>query len=433
MSTLIEYPQGPQAVEELAAISPLVDNFLHLIAFDTQADENQCAAPSTPGQLTALKWVHDKIVAYAQATGRSDYKLWQNAQGVLILQLPPTAGCDAAPHLLLLAHIDTAPDCSGKDVKAQVVKAYRGGDIALSSGLRLTTTLCPELKAHVGEDILVTDGTTLLGADDKAGCAVLLTLIQQALHEEFAHGPLSFAFTVDEEIGRSADYVPLEDIGANFGVTIDGCAQGELDVATFNAASCKLTVHGRAIHTGTAYGKLINAVKLASSLVLQLPENQAPETTRDKEGFYHVYKVQGTVEEAQVQLILRDYTKEGLQARKDYISHLAAAMNAQYSDSVSVEFTDQYVNMGAILQQRPQILALCRQAYAQAGVEVHENWVRGGTDGSNLSARGLPCPNIFTGALNCHGPYECLPLGAFHKSLACTQALIKLASKADLT
>ncbi len=427
----LEHPQGAEALASVAKTYPVVATFLRLVREDTQSDESSTTAPSTPSQRTLLQTLQTEIAAKAAAL-QVALKIWQTDQGVLCVHLPASAGCEEAPHLALLAHIDTAPDCSGRGVKPQLICNYQGGTIALSSGLRLTTQLCPQLNAHRGDDIIVTDGTTLLGADDKAGCAVMLTLIDRAFAGDLIHGPLSFIFTVDEEIGRSADYVPLAELGADFGVTIDGCAQGELDVATFNAAACTVTFKGRAIHTGSACGKLINAAKLASSFVLQLPENEAPETTAGQDGFYHVYKLTGGVEQAQVHLLLRDFSTDGLKARKTFVENLAAKINRIYPRSVRVEIRDQYVNLAAYLQTRPQILELCRAAYAKAGVTPVEHWVRGGTDGSNLSARGLPCPNIFTGALNCHGPYECLPVGALLASLNCSQALIELTAAAEL-
>ena len=437
-------PQQGQALKELADRHRVLACFLDLIKMDTQADESVKAAPSSVGQLQLGAEIMQQLRQQAAAL-KQEIKLWRTADGVVCLQLPATSGCESAAHLALLAHLDTAPDCSGAGVRAQLVKDYPGGPILLQSGLILDEAICPELYDHVGDDIIVTDGTTVLGADDKAGCAVLMELVQRALEGQFAHGPLSFVFTVDEEIGRSADLVPLVDLGADFGVTIDGCEAGELDVATFNASACEVTVKGLSIHTGSACGRLINAIKLAADFVSQLPADEAPETTQGREGFYHVCRLSGGVEQAVISLILRDFEQEGLAEREDFIRSLCERLNAKYAAKAAgsadgagaerfvPEFHAQYRNLSAVLQAHPAVLELCRQAYASAGVPVREHYVRGGTDGSNLSYKGLPCPNIFTGALNCHGPYECLPVGSLLKSLQCTQALIELTARAPRT
>ena len=408
------------ALQAAAVKSALVRTFLDLVSVNTQADENVPESPSCPGQLT----LGQQIAARIKSTGADLPEIFTTEQGVVAASFSASPGCERAYHLALLSHLDTAPDCSGENVKPHLVKAYPGGPIELPNGLILDETVCPELKHHLGDDIITTDGTTLLGADDKAGCAVLLELID-AVQAGLPHGPLTFVFTVDEEIGRSAGLVPLERINADFGVTIDGCELGELDTATFNAGACTVTIHGRSIHTGSAYGKMVNALKLAAQFIQELPADEAPETTQGLQGFYHIYSVSGGVEQAQVRMILRDFEMEGLKKREDFIRRLCWRLGERFVP----QFKAQYRNLAAVLQEHPLILDLCRQAYAQAGVPVREQSVRGGTDGSELSYRGLPCPNIFTGALNCHGPYECLPVQALQQSFNCARSLIQLTAQ----
>lgn len=420
-----------QALRDLAANDRLTAQFLELIAVDTKSDESRSCMPSTDGQLELAKKLQALCQSLtAKCTPQGSVNL--TSKGALLVHLPPSTGCEQAPALVVLAHLDTAPDCSGAGVSPALVTAYQGQGIELENGLILDDKICPELAAHIGDDIIVTDGRTLLGADDKAGCAVMLELLKRIADGQITHGSLYMVFTVDEEIGRSFDSVPLDLIKADFAVTIDGCELGELDVATFNALSCQVSIKGRSIHTGSACGKLINALKIASEFVSQLPQNEAPETTSGLEGFYHPYHIAGGVEQASVSLILRDFDMSGLNARREFVQNICKRLNERYGEErVSAEFYLQYRNFAEVLKQSPGVLRLCREAYARAGVEVHENHVRGGTDGSNLSYAGLPCPNIFTGALNCHGPYECLPVPSLHKSLACVQALVKLTAKED--
>lgn len=420
-----------QALLNLIADDRLSAQFIELTAVDTKSDESRSCMPSTEGQLELAKKLQPLCQGLAEkCTPQGSVKL--TSKGALLVHLPACPGCEPAPALVVLAHLDTAPDCSGAGVSPALVTAYQGQGIELENGLILDEQICPELADHIGDDIIVTDGRTLLGADDKAGCAVMLELLKRISEGQLRHGSLYLVFTVDEEIGRSFDSVPLDLIKADFAVTIDGCELGELDVATFNALSCQVSIKGRSIHTGSACGKLINALKIAAEFVSLLPQNEAPETTSGLEGFYHPYHLEGSVEQACVSLILRDFEMSGLNARREFVQNLCRQLNERYGgERVSAEFYLQYRNFAEVLKHSPGVLHLCREAYAKAGIAVHENYVRGGTDGSNLSYAGLPCPNIFTGALNCHGPYECLPVPSLHKSLACVQALVELTANEE--
>lgn len=419
------------ALVALCKNDPLVADFIYLTSFDTQADGESKAVPSTVGQLRLSAALHQKL----SATG---VKTVQEETGVLLATLPASEGCEKAPRLCLIAHLDTAPDASGANVSPRLVSAYPGGTITLDNGLKLTEEFCPELRAHVGEEIIVTDGTTLLGADDKAGVAVLLNLIKDCVKspEEggLRHGPLKVVFSVDEEIGLSCGHLNVEKLESDVAVTVDGCERGEVDVETFNAAEATVTFRGVAVHTAVAKGKLKSALKRACEFVTELPAAEAPESTAGREGFYHPHHLQGSVESASVKILLRDFEADGLERRKALLRELVLKFNERYGEgTVSLEINFQYHNLKAYLDKAVQEsggaldpVAWCVEACKAAGVKVELKSVRGGTDGSNLSARGLPCPNLFTGALNCHGVYECLPVPSLHASLDTVRSLVTL-------
>lgn len=407
-------------LKNLCGTDSLVNTFIDLTSYDTKADPDNKSSPSSIGQLRLgahiLRLVND-----------IGFKANQNEKGAVIVHVKASEGFEKCKKLALLSHLDTACDASGENVKARLVKDFKDDAIALDNGLVINLDICPELNEHKGDDIIVTDGTTLLGADDKAGVAVMLQMLYTLKTTDLKHGPLCFVFSVDEEIGRSCDCITLDEIASDFAVTIDGCNVGELDVATFNAKGAIFTIYGRSIHTAVAYKKLINAIKIASHIINDLPESEAPETTKDLDGFYHVHDVQGCVQEAKIKLILRDFDKDKLLKREQFLHDLKDKYNALYgSDTVCLKITDQYQNMADVLKEHGEILQLCKEAFKKADVLVRENFVRGGTDGSHLSAQGLPCPNIFTGALNCHGPYECLPVHSLHKSFDVVKELISL-------
>lgn len=398
----------------------LVDTFADLITFDTRAEPKSDNSPSSIGQLRLGANILKRI-------NNMGFKGVQNQHGAIIVHVPPTDGCFNVPRLCLLSHLDTACDASGANVNARLVKNLTHDAIELDNGLIIDESICPELCEHKGDDIIITDGTTLLGADDKAGVAVMLHLLETLAYENIEHGPLCFAFTVDEEIGRSCNSISLTELDSDFAVTIDGCNIGELDVATFNAKEAVFDIKGLSIHTAVAYKKLVNAAKIATQIVSELPDNECPEQTYGLDGFYHVHEISGSVQSATVRLIVRDFDKDGIERRAKFLRSLESKFNEMYgSGCVSLSIYDQYENMANVLKENPKILELCREAFAMCDVVVKENYVRGGTDGSHLCAMGLPCPNIFTGALNCHGPYECLPVKSLHKSYEVTLQLVKL-------
>lgn len=410
--------------DNLCGVDPLVKIFSDLIAFDTRADGSSKTVPSSVGQL--------RFGAYLSSTiSELGYDSKQDEHGVITVKIPASDGCEKAKSLCLLAHMDTAPDCSGADVKPRLVRKYSGEGIKLDNGLTITSSFCPELSSHIGEDIIVTDGTTLLGADDKAGIACLLLLLRNLKTDSsLKHGPLKIIFSVDEEIGLSTRYLDVKDIACDYGITVDGTELGELDVATFNAYGAILNFHGTAVHTAVAYKNLVNAITLATEFISMLPRDEKPENTRGEEGFYHVHGIEGEVERAKLKMIIRDFTDEGMKKRLDFVKSAVEFLNNKYGQGrVELDLKFQYSNMEEVLKQNQEILDICTKAFKDAGVKVVLNRVRGGTDGSNLSSQGLPTPNIFTGGLNCHGPYECLPVDAFNSSYRVVEALVKRLSK----
>lgn len=407
-------------LKNLCGTDSLVNTFIDLTSYDTKANPDNQSSPSSIGQLR----LGAHILCLVNNIG---FKATQNEKGAIIIHVEASEGFEKCKKLALLAHLDTACEASGEDVKPHLVKNFQGDAIALDNGLIIDLDLCPELSEHKGDDIIVTDGTTLLGADDKAGVAVMLQMLYTLKTTELQHGPLCFVFSVDEEIGRSCDCITLDEIASDFAITIDGCNVGELDVATFNAKGAIFTIHGKSIHTAVAYKKLLNAITIASHIINDLPEKEAPETTKDLDGFYHVHDVEGSVQEAKIKLILRDFDKDKLLKREQFLITLKDKYNAIYEpNTVDLKIIDQYQNMADVLKEHGEILKLCKEAFKKAKVPVRENFVRGGTDGSHLSSKGLPCPNIFTGALNCHGPYECLPVRSLHKSFDVVKELIQV-------
>lgn len=409
-----------EALEAKLQQDELLQLFIDLVAFDTQADFTSQDKPSSPGQLRLGAHLMERLTAL----GLSPV---QTKEGVVITKIAATVGYENKERLCLLAHLDTACDASGANVQPRLVTSYQGAGIELANGAVIDHELSPELAHHLGEDIVVTDGTTLLGGDDKAGVAVLMHLISGLVQGSIVHGPITIVFSVDEEIGRSTQYLDLSVLDSDFAVTIDGCERGELDIATFNAEGAKITFKGKVVHTAVAYGKLKNALKMMADFIELLPANEAPETTRDDQGFYHVHDAHGSVEQAELMMILRDFAQDGLAARHRKVEEWVGIINDKYgANSCEASFVKQYENMEIVLKERPTIVNYCRAAFERAQVPLVEKKIRGGTDGSNLSCRGLPCPNIFAGPLNCHGIYECLPVPSLHASYEVTKALVEL-------
>ena len=402
----------------------LSERFIRYTRFDTQSDETSTTTPSTPGQLIFARYLRDELLN----EGLSDVEL--TADGYLYATLPAN-GCDEAPVIGFISHCDTSPDASGSNVKARIVTAYDGGDIELRPGMMLSPTTFPELLAHRGEDIIVTDGTTLLGADDKAGIAEIVDAVCYLRdHPEIAHGKVRIAFTPDEEIGRGADGFDVERFGCQWAYTVDGGDLGELEYENFNAASAHVSITGLSVHPGAAKGKMINALRLACEYNAMIPSDETPETTADRQGFYHLTSMAGFVESAILQYIIRDHDRESFEKRKEFLRACVARLNASYGRQVAtVKITDQYYNMKQQIDRHPHVVSLARQAMEACGVVPKEQPIRGGTDGAQLSFRGLPCPNLFAGGLNFHGPYEFVSIQTMLKARDVIVKLCELAAQ----
>ncbi len=402
----------------------LSERFIRYTRFDTQSDETSTTTPSTPGQLIFARYLRDELLN----EGLSDVEL--TADGYLYATLPAN-GCDEAPVIGFISHCDTSPDASGSNVKARIVTAYDGCDIELRPGMMLSPTTFPELLAHRGEDIIVTDGTTLLGADDKAGIAEIVDAVCYLRdHPEIAHGKVRIAFTPDEEIGRGADGFDVERFGCQWAYTVDGGDLGELEYENFNAASAHVSITGLSVHPGAAKGKMINALRLACEYNAMIPSDETPETTADRQGFYHLTSMAGFVESAILQYIIRDHDRESFEKRKEFLRACVARLNASYGRQVAtVKITDQYYNMKQQIDRHPHVVSLARQAMEACGVVPKEQPIRGGTDGAQLSFRGLPCPNLFAGGLNFHGPYEFVSIQTMLKARDVIVKLCELAAQ----
>ena len=403
------------------------ERFLKYISFDTQSDPQSSTTPSSMKQLELGKYLVEEM----KKIGIEDAHLDQS--GIVYGTIP--ANSDHGKVIGFVAHMDTSPDASGQNVKPQIIRDYQGTTITLNQEkeLYLDPHEFPELLNVIHHDLITTDGTTLLGADDKAGVAVLLSLAKacMSLDKPLEHGPLTLVFSVDEEIGLSVTHIDVPSLNADVGVTIDGSELGELDTQTFNAALATLTFEGLSVHTCCAKGKLVNALKVARDFLLELPQEEAPETTEGLEGFYHPYELQGGTAEATLKVLIRDFDEDNFKKRQDFILEKVSLVNQKWGREVCKAKIDfQYHNMKKYLDESKfEIVKWCEMAYEKAGVKVFKANVRGGTDGSNLSALGLPTPNIFTGALACHGPYECLPVKSFLKSRDCVFSLVEIISK----
>ncbi|MDF2152755.1 peptidase T [Vibrio sp. CAU 1672] len=398
----------------------LVDRFLRYVRFDTQSNPYQSSCPSSPGQLKFAELLKQEMVDL----GLSDVSL--NESGYLMAKLPSNVDYDV-PAIGFIAHMDTAPDASGNDVKPQFIEDYQGGDIALGLGDEvLSPVQYPDLHQLHGHNLITTDGTTLLGADNKAGIAEILTAVAMLIENpDIPHGDICIGFTPDEEIGRGADLFEVEKFGAQWAYTIDGGPQGELEYENFNAASADVIFHGVSVHPGTAKGKLVNAMNLAAKFQVQMPENETPETTEGYEGFYHLKSGELGVARSELGYIIRDFDRAGLEERKAFMQTLVDQMNAELKHgSVELKLTDSYFNMREMVEPHQHIIDLAKLAMEQCDVEPQIKPIRGGTDGARLSFMGLPCPNLFTGGYNFHGIHEFISVEMMEKSV---QVIVKLA------
>ncbi|MDE6294517.1 MAG: peptidase T [Muribaculaceae bacterium] len=400
----------------------VVDRFLSFVKFDTQSDDETNMTPSTPGQMEFAKYLKGEL----EKMNLEEITLDEN--GYLMATLPSNVEKDV-PVVGFIAHLDTAPDMSGKHVNPRIVSNYDGGDITLneSQNIILSPSEFPEMLNYLGQDLIVTDGTTLLGADDKAGIAEIISAVAYLqAHPEIKHGKIRIAFNPDEEIGKGAHKFDVERFGCEFAYTMDGGAVGELEYENFNAAGAKITIKGRNVHPGTAKHKMVNSIRVANQFISMLPRWETPEHTEGYEGFYHLVAINGSVEETTLYYIIRDHDRARFESRKREIEHLVAKTNEEFPGSCTAEITDQYYNMREKIEPVMHIISLAEEAMREAGIEPHVQPIRGGTDGAQLSFKGLPCPNIFAGGENFHGRYEYVPIPSMEK--AC-QVIINIARK----
>lgn len=399
----------------------LVERFLQYVKFDTQSDELTNLTPSTPGQMKFAQFLKGEL----ETLGLEDITLDEN--GYLMATLPANTDRDNVPTIGFIAHLDTAPDMSGRHVNPRIVDEYDGNDIVLNaeSGITLSPTMFPELKDYVGQDLIVTDGNTLLGADDKAGVAEIISAIAHLQqHPEIKHGKIRIGFTPDEEIGQGADHFNVQQFGTDWAYTMDGGAIGELEYENFNAAVAKVTFKGLNVHPGYAYHKMLNSIKVANQFAVLLPRWETPEHTVDYEGFYHLIGFEGSVEKTVLTYIIRDHDRDRFERRKRELEHLVRKVNCEFPECASIEIRDQYYNMREKIEPVMHIVDIAIKAMENAGITPKVQPIRGGTDGARLSFEGLPCPNIFAGGLNFHGRYEFVPIQSMEKA---KQTIIEIA------
>ena len=398
----------------------IVDRFIRYAKIDTQSDENSKETPSTKKQFDLARVVEQEM----KEMGLEDVSL--DDKCYLMATLP--ANCDKdLPTIGFIAHFDTSPDMSGKNVNPQIVENYDGKDILLNKeeNIVMSPNDFPVLLDYKGEDIIVTDGTTLLGADDKAGIAEIMHAMQYLIdHPEIKHGKIRIGITPDEEIGRGADHFDVEKFGADWAYTMDGSVLGELEYENFNAAVAKVSIQGRNVHPGYAKNKMINALLVANELVGLLPVNERPEYTSGYEGFFHLVEMGGTVDEASIGYIIRDHDRALFERRKEQIQEAVDYLNTKYPDVLTLEMRDQYYNMREKVEPMIHIVDLAHRAMKALDIEPIVKPIRGGTDGARLSYMGLPCPNIFAGGVNFHGRFEFLPIKSLEKA---SEVVVKIA------
>jgi len=399
----------------------LVERFLKYVSFDTQSSEESGVTPSTDKQMVFARFLKTEL----EQLGLEDIEL--DEHGYLYATLPANTD-KPVPTVGFIAHMDTSPDCSGANVNPRIVENYDGSDIVLCAeeGIILSPAQFPELLEHKGEDLIVTDGKTLLGADDKAGIAEIVSAIAWLKeHPEVKHGRIRVGFNPDEEIGLGAHKFDVAKFGCEFAYTMDGSEVGELEFENFNAAGAKFTVKGRNVHPGYAKGKIINSMLVANYLMSLLPADETPATTEGYEGFYHLVGLQGEVEQTTLSYIIRDHDRARFEERKRVMQSLVEQVNAHYGEQlVSLDMKDQYYNMREKIEPVMYVIDIAKQAMEEADITPKVKAIRGGTDGAQLSFKGLPCPNIFAGGLNFHGRYEFVPIQSMEKAM---QVVVKIA------
>lgn len=399
----------------------VVQRFLKYVTFDTTANPNNSNCPSSEGQRVFANYLVEEL----KSLGLEDAHVDENSYVMATLR----GNTEGVETIGFISHLDTAPDVTGKNVKPKIIKNYDGKDIVLNEELNIITSPkdYPDLKKFIGEDLIVTDGTTLLGADDKAGISEIVTAIEYLVNNpEIKHGDIKIGFTPDEEIGRGADLFNVEKFGAKYAYTIDGGIMGELQYENFNAAAAKITIQGRNVHPGVAKNKMINALHIAAEISQMFPQSERPETTEGYEGFYHLNDINGNVENATMVYIIRDHSKEKFEYRKQYMKDAISKVSEKYNGRVTLELNDQYYNMKEKVEPVKFIVDIAEEAMKECDITPIIVPIRGGTDGARLSFMGLPCPNIFTGGLNFHSKNECIPVIALEK---CSNLIVKIAQK----
>lgn len=403
----------------------VTDRFLEYVKFDTQSDELTNLTPSTPGQMVFAQYLEREL----KSLGLKDITLDEN--GYLMAILPSNIDYEV-PTVGFIAHLDTSPDMSGHNVKPRIVKDYNGEDIVLNAekNIVLSPTEFPELLHYTNEDLIVTNGNTLLGADDKAGIAEIITAVEYLMaHPEIKHGNIRIAFNPDEEIGQGAHKFDVERFAADWAYTMDGGEIGELEYENFNAAVAKVTFTGRNVHPGYAKHKMINSLRVATQFAIMLPRWETPEHTEGYEGFYHLVGIDGTVEKTVLTYIIRDHDRDRFERRKKEFEHLTRKINKEFPDCASLELKDQYYNMREKIEPVMYVIELAEQAMRNVDVTPKVVPIRGGTDGAQLSFKGLPCPNIFAGGLNFHGRYEFLPIRSMEKAMQVVVEISRLVAE----
>jgi tripeptide aminopeptidase len=404
----------------------LLERFLKYVAYPTASDEKSETTPSTPEQIEFAKYLVEDL----KSIGMQEVEL--DGNGYVMATLPATTDKNV-PTIGFIAHIDTSPDASGKSIKPMLVRRYEGGNILLNEekGIVLKTKVFPEIQQYMGLDIVVTDGTTLLGADDKAGIAEIVTAMQYLItHPEIKHGKIRICFTPDEEIGRGADKFDVAKFGCKWAYTIDGGEIGEIEYENFNAASAVIKFNGRNVHPGYAYHKMINAMRLAAQFINMLPRYETPEHTEDYEGFFHLTGMEGNVDAATLHYIVRDHDKGKFEKRKKELQHLVNKTNGEFGEGTAeIEIKDQYYNMKEQIEPVMHVIDLVKTSMKEIGIKPKIKPIRGGTDGARLSFMGLPCPNIFAGGHNFHGRFEYVPVQSMEKARDLIVRIIENAAK----
>jgi len=404
----------------------ITDRFLKYVSFTTTSDENTNMTPSTPGQKVFAKYLVEELTSI----GLQEVDLDDNGY---IMATLPTNTDKVIPTIGFIAHMDTSPDMTGKHVKPRIVENYNGDNILLNEeqSIVLETEKYPEILQYKGQDIIVTNGTTLLGADDKAGITEIVTAMEYLIaHPEIKHGKIRVGFTPDEEIGKGADYFNVSKFAAEWAYTMDGGEIGELEYENFNAAGAKVYFKGLNVHPGYAYHKMINSMRIAQQFIGMLPRSETPEHTEEYEGFYHLTNMEGTVEKTILSYIIRDHDRDRFERRKKEIQHLVNKINAEFGDGTAyVDINDQYYNMHEKIEPVMHIVDLAFEAMNEVGVTPNVKPIRGGTDGSKLSYMGLPCPNIFAGGHNFHGRFEYLPVQSMEKAMQVVVKIVELVAK----